>query len=94
MGENSIIQEILERIVRIETKIDGYNNLREKLNDTYNKASQGEKDIFEIKNEVKEMKNKIENILIKPANNVETYKVAAIAAIVTAIVGFVCGKVL
>lgn len=25
------MQEILERIVRIETKIDGYNNLREKL---------------------------------------------------------------
>lgn len=28
------IQEILQRITRVESKIDGYNNLREKLDNT------------------------------------------------------------
>ncbi|QEK11707.1 hypothetical protein FQB35_04645 [Crassaminicella thermophila] len=45
---NDIIQEILERIVRIETKIDGYNNLREKLDTTHNKAMNNEQRIKKI----------------------------------------------
>jgi len=36
-AEDKII-EILERVVSIETKIDGYNNLRDKLNKTYRLA--------------------------------------------------------
>lgn len=47
------IQEILERIVRIETKIDGYNSTREKADAAFMKATQGEKDITEIKDNVK-----------------------------------------
>jgi archaellum component FlaC len=32
--EDKYIQEILERIVRIETKIDGYNSMHDKVNNT------------------------------------------------------------
>lgn len=49
----NIQQEILERIVRIETKIDGYNSTREKADIAYNKACQNEKDITEIKDNQK-----------------------------------------
>lgn len=51
--DSNIQQEILERIVRIETKIDGYNSTREKADVAYNKACQSEKDITEIKDNQK-----------------------------------------
>lgn len=47
--DNDIQKEILERIVRIETKIDGYNNIREKAETALNKSVENEKDIEEIK---------------------------------------------
>ncbi len=49
MGAEDRIQEILERVVRIETKIDGYNHLREKLDKTYGLTKQNERYINEIK---------------------------------------------
>ncbi|WP_125153083.1 hemolysin XhlA family protein [Clostridium rectalis] len=51
--EQNIQQEILERIVRIETKIDGYNSTREKADMAYTRACQNEKDISEIKDNQK-----------------------------------------
>ncbi|WP_251861032.1 hemolysin XhlA family protein [Clostridium sp. Marseille-Q2269] len=51
--EQNIQQEILERIVRIETKIDGYNSTREKADVAYNKAMENEKDIAEMKDNQK-----------------------------------------
>jgi len=33
-----IITEVLERVTRVETKIDGYNSLREKLDSNITKA--------------------------------------------------------
>lgn len=51
--EQNIQQEILERIVRIETKIDGYNSTREKADMSYTKACQNERDIAEIKDNMK-----------------------------------------
>jgi len=47
------IQEIRERTIRIETKIDGYNNLREKLDKTYNIAMNNREDIVEMKDNVR-----------------------------------------
>lgn len=47
--EKDIMQEILQRVVRIETKLDGYNHLREKLDKTYALSKQNERDISEIK---------------------------------------------
>ena len=51
--DTNIQQEILERIVRIETKIDGYNSTREKADMAYTKAMQNEKDITEMKDNLK-----------------------------------------
>lgn len=48
MGAEDKIMEILERVVSIETKIDGYNNLRDKLDKTYGLARQNQKDINTI----------------------------------------------
>jgi len=45
---DNIQQEILERIVRIETKIDGYNRLREKLDTTFNKVNNNEVRVSKI----------------------------------------------
>ena len=53
MGAEDKIIEILERVVSIETKIDGYNNLREKLDKTYGLARQNQKDVLEIKDNTK-----------------------------------------
>ncbi|WP_333861716.1 hemolysin XhlA family protein [Clostridium sp.] len=51
--EQNIQQEILERIVRIETKIDGYNSTRERADMAFTKACQNEKDISEIEDNLK-----------------------------------------
>ncbi|HIG0361858.1 TPA: hemolysin XhlA family protein [Clostridium sporogenes] len=51
--DSNIQQEILERIVRIETKIDGYNSTREKADMAYTKAIENEKDIAEMKDNQK-----------------------------------------
>ena len=53
MGTEDRIQEILERVVRIETKIDGYNRLREKLDKTYSLAQSNKEKISEIKDNTK-----------------------------------------
>lgn len=53
MGAEDKIIEILERVTSIETKIDGYNNLREKLDKTYGLARQNQKDVLEIKDNTK-----------------------------------------
>lgn len=53
MGAEDKIMEILERVVSIETKIDSYNNLREKLDKTYGLARQNQKDVLEIKDNTK-----------------------------------------
>lgn len=43
------MSEILQRITRVETKIDGYNHLREKIDITYNMTLANTEDIKEIK---------------------------------------------
>lgn len=50
---DEISKEILERVVRIETKIDGYNRLKEKLDKTYGIAIKNEEDINELKDNQK-----------------------------------------
>lgn len=47
------IQEILERIVRIETKIDGYNQLRERVDESYSLSKSATEDIKEVKDSLK-----------------------------------------
>lgn len=47
--ENNTLQEILERVIRMEAKLDDYPNFKEKANISYQKSTQNEKDIAEIK---------------------------------------------
>lgn len=47
--EKDVLSEILERIVRVETKIDGYNNLREKLDEACSISVRNFDDIKGIK---------------------------------------------
>jgi hypothetical protein len=50
MENGNQLTEILERIVRIETKIDGYNNLREKLDATSNRSINNENRLNKLEN--------------------------------------------
>lgn len=49
------IQEILERLVRMETKLDDFTSLREKAEDAYTASKQNIKDISEIKESLKKV---------------------------------------
>lgn len=91
--EPNIEREILERLVRLETKLDNYNGLREKLDFAANTANNCDKAIKELKVQVDTIEKDVMEIQLKPANNAEQYKVATFIAIVTAVVGFIVGKV-
>lgn len=49
MEEKSLQQEVVERLVRIETKLDNYELLREKADKAYSMALHNEDMIREIK---------------------------------------------
>jgi hypothetical protein len=53
MNDQEILIEIRERLVRVETKIDGYNGLREKLDKTYGITVNSRDDIDEMKDNQK-----------------------------------------
>ena len=65
--DKDITQEILERVVRIETKIDGYNHLREKVEKAYSLAKNNAEDIKEIKDNNKWLWRTIAGALILSA---------------------------
>lgn len=66
---NKLLLEILQRVTRVETKIDGYNGLKEKLNGTSNTAS--------------DAKELIENHISKHDRNQFQIKGIAIAAVLS-----------
>lgn len=45
----SMLYQVLQRITAVETKIDGYNDLREKLDKTYGMTLSNRDDIEEMK---------------------------------------------
>ncbi len=51
--EKTIEQQILERLVRLETKLDNYNGLKEIVYETNNKAVQNERNLGEIRDSIK-----------------------------------------
>lgn len=53
MESTKMLMEILERVARVETKIDTYNNYREKTETALSKSKQNERDIAEIKDNLK-----------------------------------------
>jgi bacteriorhodopsin len=48
-----VSQEIIERLVRLETKLDGFNQYKETATNAHNMAIQNGKDIAEIKDNQK-----------------------------------------
>ena len=50
--EESFEREVLDRLTRIETKIEDYNNIKEKCEVAYVQSKANEKDISEIKEKI------------------------------------------
>jgi len=50
---NDTIREILERVVRMETKLDDINSVRNKSNDALNVSTQNKISIAEMKDNIK-----------------------------------------
>jgi hypothetical protein len=53
MGEKSELQEITERLIRIEEKLDGYKELKKVAYDTETRSKTNEKAIAELRDNLK-----------------------------------------
>lgn len=53
MDNKGFEREVLERLTKIETKLDDYGNMREKTEEAYNLSKENEKDIVEINDKIK-----------------------------------------
>lgn len=51
--EKDFETKVLTRLAVIESKIDDYNNIKEKCEESYTKSKQNEKDINEINDKIK-----------------------------------------
>ena len=51
--EKGFEREVLDRLAKIETKLDDYNAIKIKSDEAYNLSRQNEKDIDEIKDKIK-----------------------------------------
>lgn len=51
--EKDFEREVLERLAKIETKLDNYGNMQEKTEEAYSLSKQNEKDIEEINEKLK-----------------------------------------
>lgn len=52
-GEKDFEREVLERLTKIETKLDDYNGTKTKAEDGYTLSKENEKDIEELKDKLK-----------------------------------------
>ena len=53
MKEKQFETEVLTRLTKIETKLDDYNNIRQKTEDAYANSRENSKEIEEIKDKLK-----------------------------------------
>lgn len=51
--EKDFEREVLERLTKIETKLDDYNGIKSKAEDSYVLSKENEKDITDIKDKLK-----------------------------------------
>ena len=51
-GEKDFEREVLERLTKIETKLDDYNGIKRKAEDSYVLSKENEKDIKEMKDKM------------------------------------------
>lgn len=62
--EKEFEREVLERLTKIETKLDDYGNMREKTEEAHSLSKQNEKDIEEIQEKIKWLSRTIIGALI------------------------------
>ena len=62
--EKGFEREVLDRLTKIETKLDDYNTMKEKTDDAHNLSIQNEKDIDEIKDKIKWLSRTIVGAII------------------------------
>lgn len=62
--EKNFEREVLERLTKIETKLDDYANLREKTEEAYTTSKSNEKDISEINDKIKWLSRTVAGALI------------------------------
>jgi peptidoglycan hydrolase CwlO-like protein len=62
--EKGFEKEVLERLTKIETKLDDYGNMREKIEEAYALSKQNEKDINEINDKIKWLSRTIAGAII------------------------------
>ena len=62
--EKDFEREVLERLTKIETKLDDYGNMREKTEEAHSLSKQNEKDIKEINEKIKWLSRTIIGALI------------------------------
>lgn len=62
--EKDFEREVLERLTKIETKLDDYGNMREKTEEAHSLSKQNEKDIEEINEKIKWLSRTIIGALI------------------------------
>lgn len=62
--EKGFEREVLDRLTKIETKLDDYNTMKEKTDDAHNLSIQNERDIDEIKDKIKWLSRTIVGAII------------------------------
>lgn len=62
--EKGFEKEVLERLTKIETKLDDYGNFREKTEEAYSLSKTNEKDIAEINDKIKWLTRTITGAII------------------------------
>lgn len=62
--EKEFEREVLERLTKIETKLDDYGNMREKTEEAYTLSKENEKDIADINDKIKWLSRTIAGAII------------------------------
>lgn len=62
--EKGFEREVLDRLTKIETKLDDYNTMKEKTDDAHNLSIKNERDIDEIKDKIKWLSRTIVGAII------------------------------
>jgi F0F1-type ATP synthase assembly protein I len=64
MENSKFEREVLERLTKIETKLDDYANIREKTEEAYTLSKENEKDISDINDKIKWLSRTIAGAII------------------------------
>ena len=62
--EKGFETEVLSRLAVIESKLDDYNNIKQKTEEAYTKSKENEKDIDEINDKIKWLSRTVAGALI------------------------------